>query len=179
MPTGGHNRWDACLPTNTDAMRTGTGRRHCRPWMGNAWPIAVSADIWRGGPTDQGDPDAMNGTITDLVFENITAQSENGIFVSGRVGGVSHVAFTNVHLVIQQLPANNASFGPCPAHNCEACLSLPVPPQAAVCDLADPPPSSSDEPLGTISIAVTNLQCLTWPRSHTLPPPAIPPTALM
>ena len=33
------------------------------------------------------------------------------------VGGVSDVRFTNTRLVLQQSPANNASFGPCPAHN--------------------------------------------------------------
>ena len=88
----------------------------CRPWMGNAQAIAISADRWCGGPApcDREGPPA--GTIRGLRFENITAQSENGIFVSGRVGGVSDVAFKNVQLVVQQRPANNGSFGPCPTH---------------------------------------------------------------
>ena len=52
-----------------------------------------------------------------MALQNITAQSENGIFISGRVGGVANVTMRNVHLLIQQNPVNNASFGPCPSHN--------------------------------------------------------------
>ena len=70
-------------------------------------PIALSADEWKGGPT--GKCNATGGTIRDVVFENVTAQAENGIFVSGRVGGVSDVSFKNVNLLIQQKPPNNAS----------------------------------------------------------------------
>jgi polygalacturonase len=93
----------------------------CRPWMGNAQPIAVSADRWCGGPAPC-DKDGESGagvpagTITGLRFENVTAQAENGIFVSGRVGGISDVEFRNVRLLIQQRPHNNGSFGPCPTH---------------------------------------------------------------
>ena len=57
------------------------------------------------------------GTIEDVRFENVTAQAENGLFISGRVGGVQNVFMKNLHLLIQQLPCNNASFGPCPSHN--------------------------------------------------------------
>lgn len=86
----------------------------CFPWMGNGSPIVLSADVWAGGPAGASN---ISGTITDVTFENVTAQAENGIFISGVVGGVSHVRFSNTHLVIQQSPGNNASFGPCPAHN--------------------------------------------------------------
>ena len=100
----------------------------CQPWMGNAQPVAISADRWCGGPApcdENGGPPA--GTITvrsfgsfsqlhvtvlscccfcrlhelinhdnyidgrdqNVVLENITSQSENGIFISGRVRGCS------------------------------------------------------------------------------------------
>ena len=96
----------------------------CKPWLGNGQPIAISADRWCGGPApcdkptegpwaSSGEP---AGTITGLSFGNVTAISENGIFISGRSGGVSRVRFTNIQLVIQQRPANNGSFGPCPSH---------------------------------------------------------------
>eukprot|EP01050_Picozoa_sp_SAG11_P025304 SAG11_NODE_5666_length_1491_cov_1.141523_2_plen_144_part_00 len=45
----------------------------------------------------------------------VTAQAENGIMISGRSGGVSNVTFKNLHLVLQQRPPNNGSFGPCPS----------------------------------------------------------------
>eukprot|EP00040_Diaphanoeca_grandis_P002466 m.21787 g.21787 ORF g.21787 m.21787 type:complete len:505 (-) comp13535_c0_seq1:28-1542(-) len=88
----------------------------CHPWMGNAHPISISADRWAGGPAGGG-VGSVAGTISNLVFENVTAQSENGIFVSGRVGGVENVVFNQITLIIQQTPNNNGSFGPCPAHN--------------------------------------------------------------
>ena len=47
----------------------------------------------------------------------MTAQASNGFFVSGRVGGISNVHFKNINLIIQQMPANNGSFGPCASHN--------------------------------------------------------------
>lgn len=52
-----------------------------------------------------------------MVLENITAQSENGIFISGRVGGVSNLQMRNVRLLLQQRPNNNGSWGPCPSHS--------------------------------------------------------------
>ena len=94
----------------------------CKPWMGNAQPIAISADRWCGGPApcdkpagEGKPPGPLAGTITGLRFENITAQGENGIFISGRAGGVSDATFTRVRLLLQQRPANNGSFGPCPS----------------------------------------------------------------
>ena len=51
----------------------------CYPWMGNANPIVLSADVWAGGPA--GRASNISGTITDVTFENVTAQAENGIFV--------------------------------------------------------------------------------------------------
>ena len=48
--------------------------------MGNGNPIVLSADVWAGGPA--GHASNESGTITDVHFENVTAQAENGIFVS-------------------------------------------------------------------------------------------------
>ena len=100
--------------SNLLVVRT-TFNAPCHPWMGNGQAISISADVWKGGPT--GKASGTLGTITNVTFENVTAQSENGVFVSGRGGGVENVLFKNVHLVIQQNPPNNGSFGPCPSHN--------------------------------------------------------------
>eukprot|EP00947_MAST-08B_sp_MAST-8B-sp1_P002649 g2649.t1 len=90
----------------------------CVPWMGNAHPIALSADRWRGGPADRGPvPVPRPGTITNVTVQDLTAQSENGIFISGRVGGVSDVRLEGVRLLVQHKPANNGSWGPCNSHN--------------------------------------------------------------
>ena len=81
--------------------------------MGNGMPISISADVWAEGPAGS----SAYGTVEDVLIENVTAQASNGFFVSGRVGGVSNVQFKNINLIIQQMPNNNASFGPCPSHN--------------------------------------------------------------
>ena len=85
--------------------------------MGNAQPLVLSADRWRGGPADRAPSPALAGTISNVMVENLTAQAENGVFISGRVGGVSSVSIKRMSLVILQNPPNNASFGPCNAHN--------------------------------------------------------------
>lgn len=98
--------------TNMLMTRT-TFNAPCYPWMGNGMPISISADVWADGPAGS----SAYGTVEDVLIENVTAQASNGFFVSGRVGGVSNVQFKNINLIIQQMPNNNASFGPCPSHN--------------------------------------------------------------
>ena len=89
----------------------------CFPWMGNGLPVSLSADVWANGPAGAAAAAAGYGTITDVVVANVTAQASNGFFVSGRVGAVSNVLFKNINLIIQQMPANNGSYGPCASRN--------------------------------------------------------------
>ena len=56
----------------------------------------------------------------------MTSPQTLSLQISGVVGSVSAVRFTNTHLIIQQRPFNNASFGPCPAHNYWPTSRLPV-----------------------------------------------------
>lgn len=61
----------------------------CKPWMGNAQSIAISADQWCSGPAGC-NAESGAGTITGLQFVNITVQSENGIVRHAQVSLSPH-----------------------------------------------------------------------------------------
>ena len=108
------------LTVENVAISRATFNAPCTPWMGNAQPIVLSADAWAGGPAGaacvpSGVPKC--GSIEGVRIENVTAQAENGIMISGPVGGIRNVSLAGLRLVLQQKPANNASFGPCPSRN--------------------------------------------------------------
>ncbi|MQM21210.1 hypothetical protein Taro_054245 [Colocasia esculenta] len=64
-------------------------------WWGRAEPIYVT--------TCPRDPTSRVGSISDLRFINISAVSENGVFLSGSRGGlVSNLKFLNVNLTFQR-----------------------------------------------------------------------------
>jgi hypothetical protein len=69
-------------------------------------------------------PNETIGRVTNVLVENFTAVSENGFFVSGlggndssTVSGIENISFVNVHVLVQQLPSNNATNGPHAAHD--------------------------------------------------------------
>merc|ERR1711933_485053 len=62
------------------------------------------------------------GVIEDVIIERVTAQSENGFFISGQGenNSIRNVVLNDIELVIQQSPYNNGTapfYGPCRAHN--------------------------------------------------------------
>jgi hypothetical protein len=89
--------------------------------MGNAQPIFVSNDI----PEWPEPVPTPAGTITDLLFENISAVSENGVYIKGRLpaageagrASIRELRFVNVNVVIQQRPKNSGSNGPHPSRS--------------------------------------------------------------
>lgn len=68
-----------------------TTRYYDPSWWGRAEPIYVT--------TCPRDPGSKEGSISNIRFINITATSENGVFLSGSKSGVlSNLRFTNVKL---------------------------------------------------------------------------------
>ena len=64
-------------------------------WWGRAEPIYVT--------TCPRDSKSKAGSISNLLFVNITATSENGVFLSGSKGGVlSNLRFVNVNLTYRR-----------------------------------------------------------------------------
>lgn len=64
-------------------------------WWGRAEPIYVT--------TCPRDSKSKVGSISNLLFVNITATSENGVFLSGSKGGVlSNLRFVNVNLTYRR-----------------------------------------------------------------------------
>ncbi|KAL5719676.1 hypothetical protein ACHQM5_012426 [Ranunculus cassubicifolius] len=60
-------------------------------WWGRAEPIYVT--------TCRRDPGSRAGSISNILFQNITADSENGVFLSGCKGGLlKNIKFINVNL---------------------------------------------------------------------------------
>ena len=95
----------------------GSGEFARQNWMGNAQPIFVSNGKAFG-------PVRPRGTISGLLFEDVTAVGENGVYISGlpsapgmERGSIHDVVFRDVRVVVQQLPKNNATNGPHPAHS--------------------------------------------------------------
>ena len=99
------------------AYWAGSGEFARQNWMGNAQPIFVSNGKVFG-------PTRPRGSISGLLFEDVTAVGENGVYVSGQPsapgmerGSIHDVRFVDVRVVVQQLPKNNATNGPHPAHS--------------------------------------------------------------
>lgn len=68
-----------------------TTRYYDPSWWGRAEPIYVT--------TCPRDNTSKASTISDILFVNITATSENGVFLSGsKSGGLSNLKFSNVDL---------------------------------------------------------------------------------
>ncbi|PWA64108.1 pectin lyase-like superfamily protein [Artemisia annua] len=68
-----------------------TTRYYDPSWWGRAEPIYVT--------TCPRDNTSKTSTISDILFVNITATSENGVFLSGsKSGGLSNLKFSNVDL---------------------------------------------------------------------------------
>ncbi|XP_077210376.1 pectin lyase-like superfamily protein [Tasmannia lanceolata] len=64
-------------------------------WWGRAEPIYIT--------TCPRDMNSKSGSISDLTFVNISAVSENGIFLSGSVGGLlSNLKFINVNITYKR-----------------------------------------------------------------------------
>ena len=99
------------------AYWAGSGGFARQNWMGNAQPIFVSNGKAFG-------PVRPRGTISGVLFEDVTAVGENGVYVSGlpaapgmERGSIHDVVFRDVRVLVQQLPRNNATNGPHPAHS--------------------------------------------------------------
>ena len=128
----GHFR-DATF-TNINLLRTswvGSGSYLDQNWMGAAQSISITNNRELLGPGE------VPGTISNVLFENITTVSENSaVYVSactehGKAtydshglcteglppGAISNITFVNVVAVIQQNPGNNASNGPHTSHD--------------------------------------------------------------
>ena len=93
------------LTVENVAISRATFNAPCTLWMGNAQPIVLSADVWAGGPAGPACvPSGMPkcGSIEDVRIENVTAQAENGIMISGPVGGIRNVSLAGLRLVLQQ-----------------------------------------------------------------------------
>lgn len=72
-----------------------TTRYYDPSWWGRAEPIYVT--------TCPRDSNAKEGSISDLLFINITATSENGVFLSGSKGGLlSNLRFINMNLTYRR-----------------------------------------------------------------------------
>lgn len=95
----------------------GTGSFMSQNWMGAAQPFSITNK--GGGLLNPGE---KVGVVSDIVIENLSSVSENGIFISGvggddPAGGIHNISLVNVHALIQQLPSNNATNGPHTAHD--------------------------------------------------------------
>ena len=72
-----------------------TTRYYDPSWWGRAEPIYVS--------TCPRDSCSKEGSISNVLFVNITADSENGVFLSGSKGGVlSNLRFVNVNFTYRR-----------------------------------------------------------------------------
>ncbi|XP_050230087.1 uncharacterized protein LOC126679173 [Mercurialis annua] len=72
-----------------------TTRYYHPSWWGRAEPIYVT--------TCPRDSNAKEGSISNILFVNISATSENGVFLSGSKGGLlSNLRFTNVNLTYRR-----------------------------------------------------------------------------
>ena len=79
-------------------------RLHTGHWWGNAEPIHLSVIPQRNG-------EAV-GTIRNVTFSNIVAESESGIVIYGeKPGAISNVSLDNVRLHIKASPLNAAYGG--------------------------------------------------------------------
>ena len=82
--------------------------------MGAAQPFSITN---KGGGLNPGE---KVGVVSDIVIENLSSVSENGILISGVEGNerpAVSISLVNVHALIQQLPSNNATNGPHTAHD--------------------------------------------------------------
>ncbi|MDA3881454.1 MAG: glycosyl hydrolase family 28 protein [Prolixibacteraceae bacterium] len=78
-------------------------------WWGKAEPIYVTAykrqpgntrdANWRFAP---GQTTGRVGLIRNIVFNNIIAQSENGVFIGGEKGKIENIRFSNVQITIDK-----------------------------------------------------------------------------
>jgi polygalacturonase len=64
-------------------------------WWGKAEPIQITS-------ISLSDDDQWNGTIRDILFENITARSENGIILFGNSSIIRNVTLKNIKLEIDK-----------------------------------------------------------------------------
>lgn len=82
-------------------------------WWGKAEPIYVTAyprassnskdGNWR---FPKGKTEGLVGRVTDIHFNNIQCQSENGIYIGGsEPGKISNIHFANVHLKLNKITA--------------------------------------------------------------------------
>ncbi len=80
-------------------------RLHTGHWWGQAEPIHVSAIRMDAN-------DANLGTISNIRFSNIVAESENGIVVySEEPGSIKDIVFDNVKLLVKNSPLNESYGG--------------------------------------------------------------------
>ena len=151
-----------CRFTNINILRAewcGSGSYGKQNWMGNAQPIFISNDKTYLKPL------GVRGSVSDVLFENITSVSENGAYISGIESEpplIRDVRFVGVRLVIQQRPSNNGTNGPHPAHSDRQELSsqvVVVPPavHSAAPSLAPPPvpapvPPAAREPVDGVFV---------------------------
>lgn len=96
------NYW-TCAGNVTDVIFSNINistRYYDQSWWGRAEPIYVT--------TCPRDSYSKEGSISNLLFVNITANSENGIFLSGSKGGLlSDLRFINLNLTYRRR-SNNA-----------------------------------------------------------------------
>jgi len=85
------------------------GRLFDNVWWGKAEPIYVTAFKRQPGNARdanwrfaKGQTTGRVGEVRNILFNNITAQSENGVFVGGEKGKVSDIRFQNIHLTIDK-----------------------------------------------------------------------------
>ncbi|EGD76632.1 hypothetical protein PTSG_07745 [Salpingoeca rosetta] len=90
---------------NVTWSNIGLQTRYSAPrWWGNGEPIVITSERRAGGPPV--------GNIHDIHFFNISAQSENGIFVSGAAHGISNITFTNVDFTVVLFGNYSSGEGP-------------------------------------------------------------------
>lgn len=85
------------------------GRHFDNVWWGKAEPIYVTAYKRQPGNARdanwrfaKGQTEGRVGEVRNIVFSNITAKSENGVFVGGEPGKISNIRFHNIHLEIEK-----------------------------------------------------------------------------
>ena len=78
-------------------------------WWGKAEPIYVTAFKRQPGNARdanwrfaKGQTSGKVGTIKNVLFSNITAKSENGVFVGGEEGKIENIRFQNIQLEINK-----------------------------------------------------------------------------
>jgi polygalacturonase len=85
------------------------GRLFDDVWWGKAEPIYVTAYKRQPGNTRdanwrfaKGQTEGRVGEVRNIVFSNITAKSENGVYLGGEPCKISNIRFQNIHLEIEK-----------------------------------------------------------------------------